>query len=243
MHRNLLFDLDQTLLDFHASEHIALKLVMEENRLAFSEERYDLFKRINKSLWLEFEKGLITKPELFGTRFRRLFEACGCDTGTLDLMKINSDFIDRMAQNGVLMDGALGLMKKLADNIPAARVYIVTNGVVRNAMGRINSTGLKDYITDVFVSEAMGTAKPSRDFFELVINAIGEPDRSCMVIGDSLTSDMLGAKNAGLTSCWFMPSGDIAEAVREYDIDFTASSFDELYEIIRKWSTVNNNIK
>ena len=121
MHRDLLFDLDQTLLDFHASEHIALKKVMETNRLAFTEERYELFKYINKSLWLEFEKGIITKPELFEMRFRRLFEKCGCDTEEMDLQKINSDFIDCMSQNGILMEGALEFLKKINDNIPDAR--------------------------------------------------------------------------------------------------------------------------
>ena len=227
------------MLDFHASEHLALKLVMEENSLEFTEERYDLFKQVNKSLWLDFEKGVITKPELFEKRFRSLFEECGCDTSGLDLMKINSDFIDRMSQNGILMDGALGFLVKIKNEIPEARVYIITNGVVRNAMGRINSTGLNKELNDVFVRESMGTAKPSREYFELVEKAIGEPDESCLVIGDSLTSDMLGAKNAGLKSCWFMPTGDIEEAVKEYDIDYTAASFDELFKIIRKWASVS----
>ena len=114
--------------------------------------------------------------------------------------------------------------------------YIVTNGVRRNAMGRINSTGLKDYICDVFVSESMGTVKPSREYFDIVKKTIGDPDETYIVIGDSLSSDMLGARNSGLTSCWFMPEGDTESAVREYAIDYTAFSFDELYDIIMKWS-------
>ena len=83
MHLNLLFDLDQTLLDFHASEHLALKEVMEANGQDFSEERYHFFKQVNKSLWLEFEKGMITKAELFEKRFRLLLEECGCDKGSM----------------------------------------------------------------------------------------------------------------------------------------------------------------
>lgn len=237
MHRNLLFDLDQTLLDFHASEHLALKMVMEKNGQVFSEERYNYFKQANKNLWLEFEKDAITKPELFETRFRLLFEKCGCNTDGTDLLKINSYFIDCMSQNGILMDGALDFLQNIRDNIPDARIYIITNGVVRNAVGRINSTGLNNYICEVFISESMGAAKPSREYFDIVKNAISEPDESFIVIGDSLTSDMPGAKNAGLTSCWFMPQGNIADAVKEYEIGFTASSYDELYEIIKDWST------
>ena len=54
MHHNLLFDLDQTLLDFHASERLGVKFVMEQKGLEFTEELYQSFKQINKSLWLEF---------------------------------------------------------------------------------------------------------------------------------------------------------------------------------------------
>ncbi len=236
MHHNLLFDLDQTLLDFHASEHIALKLVMEENGQVFTEEHYASFKQINKGLWLEFEKGLISKTELFESRFRRLFEECGCDTSGIELLKINSDFIDHMSHNGVLMDGALDFLKKIRGALPDVRVYIITNGVTRNALGRIASTGLNEHICEVFVSDSIGFSKPAREYFDYVKKAVNEPDESCIVIGDSLTSDMLGAKNAGLSSCWFMPEGDTEVAVKEYDINYTASSFDELYDVITKWS-------
>ena len=70
MHHNFLFDLDQTLLDFHASEYKALGLVLTRNGLSFSEEIYQAFKATNKSLWLELEKGTITRTELFTKRFR-----------------------------------------------------------------------------------------------------------------------------------------------------------------------------
>ena len=237
MHHNLLFDLDETLLDFHASERIALKTVTEANGLSFTEERYGYFRQINKSLWLEFEKGNISKPELFEKRFRMLFEKCGCVTGRTDLHGVNEDFIDCMSRSGVLMEGALDLLKRITEELPGARIYIITNGAERNAKGRIASTGLGSFLSGVFVSETIGTAKPLREFFDAVINQIGEPSESCLVIGDSLTSDMLGAKNAGLTSCWFMPEGDTEKAVREYEIDFTASSFDELFKVIaEQWA-------
>lgn len=239
MHHNLLFDLDQTLLDFHASEHIALKMIMERNHLVFKEEYYHFFKQVNKSLWLEFEKGNISKNELFERRFKRLFEECGCDTDGINLLNINSDFIDCMSQNGVLMTGALEFLQKIIDNVPDTRIYIITNGVTRNAMGRIASTGLKNYISNVFVSDSIGVSKPARSYFDAVKNSISEPDESYLVIGDSLSSDMLGAKNSNLASCWFMPEGDIEEKMKEYEINYIASSFGELYEIIREWALVS----
>ena len=236
MHRNFLFDLDQTLLDFHASERKALEIVVTAAGLKFTEDTYLLFKEYNKSLWLELEKGTITRKELFRKRFTYLFENCEGDHSKLDPMKVNDEFILTMSQNGVLMDGALEFVQKLKREIKDARIYIASNGATINAEGRIRSTGLDKYIEKIYVSEWMGAAKPSPEFFDICFEGVGEPKNTCIMIGDSLTSDMLGAKNASLTSVWFMPQGDIEASMKEYDIDYYSSSFDELFEVLKKWS-------
>lgn len=241
MHHNFLFDLDQTLLDFHASEHKALGIVLGDHGLAFSEEIYQAFKAYNKSLWLELEKGNITRNELFATRFRYIFGLCGGDAEKTDLLKVNDDFIRTMSVNGVLMDGALEFVRKVRDGIPGARIYIASNGATVNAKGRIASTGLDRYIDGLFVSEDMGVNKPDAAFFDLCLEAVGEPKASCIMIGDSLSSDMLGAKNASLDSVWFMPAGDIEAAVKAYDINYCASSFDELYEVLKEWAAAGDH--
>ena len=236
MHHNFLFDLDQTLLDFHASEYKALGIVLRKKRLSFSDEIYRAFKAYNKSLWLELEKGTITRTELFIKRFLDVFTRCEGNAEGLDPLEINDEFIRTMSVNGVLMDGALELLKRLKQDIPDARIYIASNGATINAKGRIASTGLDRYIDDIFVSEEMGVAKPAAEFFNLCLERIGEPKASCIMIGDSLTSDMLGARNASLDSVWFMPSGDVEKAMNEYEIDDCASSFDELYRVLKAWS-------
>ena len=236
MHHNFLFDLDQTLLDFHASEHIALRKVLTSNGLSFSDGIYQAFKACNKSLWLELEKGTISRKELFTKRFQDVFRRCGGDAVELDPLKVNDDFIRTMSVNGVPMDGALEFVKKLKGNIAGARIYIASNGATVNARGRIASTGLDRYIDGLFVSEDMGATKPDAAFFDICLDRIGEPGSSCIMIGDSLSSDMLGAKNASLDSVWFMPSGDVEEAMTAYEINYCASSYDELFDILKKWS-------
>ena len=237
MHHIFLFDLDMTLLDFHASEYIGLKTVVEAEGYEFNDELYGYFKAKNKELWLELEKGTVSRTELFETRFRLLYERCGADTSKIDLLKRNSEFISTMAGNGVAMDGAEDLLKKIRDNIKDSKTYIITNGAQINAEGRIRSTGLDKLIDGLFVSETMGVNKPSKEYFDMVLDSINEHDSKYIVIGDSLTSDMLGAKNASLTSCWFMPVGDIDKAMTEYDIDYKASSYDELYDILKSWAS------
>lgn len=237
MRSNFLFDLDQTLLNFHASEHVALEIVIKANGLNYSDDIYTSFKAYNKALWLELEKGIITREELFTLRFNDVITRCGGEGRGLDPLKINTEFIRTMSENGVLMEGSLEFVKKVKEEIPDSRIYIVSNGATINAKGRIASTGLDKYIDDIFISEDMGVTKPAVEFFDMVLDSIKAPKESCIVIGDSLSSDMLGAKNAGLDSVWFMPTGDVEAAVKDYEINYCALSFDELYEVLWAWSS------
>ncbi|MCR5598487.1 MAG: YjjG family noncanonical pyrimidine nucleotidase [Lachnospiraceae bacterium] len=241
MHNNLLLDLDQTLLDFHASEYIALGKVLQENGLSYSDEIYVLFKAYNKSLWGELEKGNITRTELFTLRFNYIFGKCEGDSTGIDPLKINSDFIRTMSENGVLLEGALEFLQRVKNEIENVRIYIITNGATINAKGRIASTGLDKYIDSLFVSEDMGVNKPSAEFFDMVLKKIEEPKENCIIIGDSLSSDMLGAKNASMTSVWFRPEGDMEKEINAYDIDYTASSYDELFRVIKDWTSFKKN--
>ncbi|MCR4778209.1 MAG: YjjG family noncanonical pyrimidine nucleotidase [Lachnospiraceae bacterium] len=233
---NFLFDLDQTLLDFHATEHKALKIVCQNNGLEYSDALYDEFMKYNKTLWLLFEKGKITRTELFTKRFAFVMAKGNGKDLNIDPLALNDEFINTMAKNGILMDGAMDFVKRLKVELEDVRIYIVTNGVTVNAMGRIRSTGLDAYLEDVFVSEDLGVNKPAKEYFDICLGKISEPKENCIVIGDSLSSDMQGAKNAGLSSVWFMPEGDIANAVKTYDITYTASSFDELFDVLKKWT-------
>jgi YjjG family noncanonical pyrimidine nucleotidase len=235
MHHNFLFDLDQTLLNFHSSERKAFEIVITAAGLSFNEDCYEHFKAYNKSLWLELEKGTITRKELFTKRFSDLLDYCEGDSSGIDPLKINDEFIYTMSINGVLMDGAMEFLDRLKTEIKDARCYVVSNGATINAEGRIKSTGMDKYLEKIYVSEWMGVSKPAAEYFDIVLEGVNEPKESCIVIGDSLTSDMLGAKNAGLASVWFMPEGEIEPAMKAYDIDYCASSFDELLYVLKKW--------
>ena len=234
--KNFLFDLDMTLLDFHASEHVALEMVVKAHGLTYTEDIYDYFKTLNKSLWLKLEKGIITRTELFTIRFTDIIGRCGGDPALIDPMEVNNEFIHTMSCNGVLMDGALDFLRKVKEEIKDSRVYILSNGATVNAMGRIKSTGLDRYIDGVYISEDLGVNKPAKEFFDICLDKIGEAKETCIMIGDSLTSDMKGAQNAELTSVWFMPAGDIESAIREYDIDYCALSFEELFDVLKDWA-------
>lgn len=236
MRHVLLFDLDQTFLDFHATERKALGIVLRAHGLPFSDAVYREFKAVNKALWLELEKGTVTREALFARRFEHVLRLCGGDGRGPDPLRINGEFILTMSQNGIVMDGALEFLDRVKRGIPGVSLYIASNGVTVNALGRVASTGLDRYLDGVFISEELGAAKPDRRFFDIILERIGVPRERCLMIGDSLTSDMLGAKNAGIRSVWFMPAGDVEKAVEEYDVTWTAADYDELYDVIRAWA-------
>lgn len=235
-----LFDLDQTLLNFHASEEKALEIISKKYGLAYSKDTYRHFKNYNKSLWLELEKGIISRTDLFRLRFTDFIAQCKGEALGLDPLAINNEFIATMVENGVLMDGALEFVSKLKSTISGCRIYIISNGATVNAKGRINSTGLNAFLDGIFVSEEMGLAKPAKEFFDRVLSSIRAKKEECIVIGDSLSSDMAGAKNASMDSVWFMPQAScnstIENEMAQYDIDYCANSFDELYKILKNWA-------
>ena len=54
----------------------------------------------------------------------------------------------------------------------------------------------------------MGANKPSRAFFDACAARIpGYDPRKALMVGDSLTSDILGGINAGMKTCWVCPRG------------------------------------
>ena len=84
----------------------------------------------------------------------------------------------------------------------------MTNGVASTQRKRLAATGLDAYVKDVFISEVIGAQKPQEAFFEYCFAHIPPCDPSeILLIGDSLSADILGANRAGIPSCWSNPKG------------------------------------
>ena len=168
--------------------------------LPLDEETRKLYSGINKQLWLEHEKGSITKEYLVSNRFRILFERLGADA---DGVKAESVYRDALGRGTHLVDGALEVCRALAEKYA---LHIVTNGIYDTQMRRLEASGLAALARNVFVSEKVGYSKPSRAFFEYAFSCLpGERPEESLIIGDSLSSDMQGGVNAGIDTCWFNP--------------------------------------
>jgi 2-haloacid dehalogenase len=200
-HRLFLFDLDDTLLDFKASEQLSFECAMRE--LGLAAPPADLFTRyqaINTALWLSFERGAVTKDFLKVERFRRSFAAAGLD---LDPEAASRFYLDALADNVVLIDGAHALIETLAG---IGEVGIITNGIDQLQRRRIAASVLHPHVSFVATSEACGHAKPDTRFFDYAVKmARAYSPAETLIVGDRLDADILGANRFGIDSCWFNP--------------------------------------
>ena len=196
----ILFDADNTLLDFDKSERASLIRTMEDYGVPVTEENIGTYVAINKALWKRLEKKEITKPELKQIRYKTFFESIGFEFDG-DSFEVNEHYLSLLSTCGYTMDGAVELCRKLYEK--GYKLYIVTNGIAKAQAQRLGKSGLLPYIDGVFVSETVGCPKPDKKFFDYALERVEEKDRSkIIVVGDSLSSDIKGAANSGLDSVW-----------------------------------------
>ncbi|VXA96865.1 YjjG family noncanonical pyrimidine nucleotidase [Massilia sp. 9I] len=200
-HRLFLFDLDDTLLDFRASEQLSFVRTMRA--LGMQAEPDGLFQQyqaINLALWRAFEAGTVSKDVLKVERFRQTFAQQRLD---LDPEAASRLYLDSLSETVVLVDGAQRLCAALS---AIGEVGIITNGVHHIQHKRIASSGLGEHIGFIATSEACGHAKPDSRFFDYTVGmARSFSKHETIIVGDRLDADILGANRFGIDSCWFNP--------------------------------------
>lgn len=200
MIRNVLFDLDDTLFDFHKAEKIALTKTLVHFGIDPTEETLALYSTINAAHWKRLELGEISREEVKVGRYRELFETIGVEC---DPVKATAYYESMLAIGHYFMPGAPELLEELYRKY---RLYIVSNGTAKVQEGRIGSSGIVKYMDGIFISQILGANKPDKQFFDICFAEI--PDFSLsetVIIGDSLSSDIKGGINAGITTVWFNP--------------------------------------
>jgi 2-haloacid dehalogenase len=198
--RNVLFDLDDTLLDFHRAEAEAIRHTLREFGINPTDETVALYSKINRSCWAKLETGEYTREEVLHRRFDILFQTLGVEGDAHETQKL---YEYRLSLGAYYLDGAEDLLDELFGKY---RLYLATNGIVNVQSRRIKDSGIGKYFDGIFVSERIGYNKPDKRFFECAFLEI--PDfklEETVIIGDTLTSDILGGINAGIKTVYFNP--------------------------------------
>ncbi|MDE5990114.1 MAG: YjjG family noncanonical pyrimidine nucleotidase [Clostridia bacterium] len=225
----LLIDADDTILDFVASERDSIIMLCEEFSIPASEKVAEKFKQINRRMWDMFERGEITREQIFYTRFEELFEYFSIKG--LDPIAVGDQFKENMANSKRIIHGARTCLGRLSQKHD---LYCVTNGITRTQKMRLKASKLGKYFKKVYISQEIGLAKPNKEFFDFVLNDIGEYDlNSTYIIGDSLTSDVQGGINSGIKTILFNKEGKI---LRDVHPDYEVYGYRSLERLIDKLS-------
>lgn len=226
-YETILFDIDDTLLDFKAAEEQALLWLFQDMDVEPTLAVKEKYKKMNQGFWRDHEAGILSRQELLDNRFRLFFEMYERD---VDGPKTEVRYRHYLNQGYQLMTNSLEVVDTLSQK---KDLYVVTNGVSVTQHQRLEKSGLAPYFKKFFISEEMGVHKPMREFFDIVFSEIPRLDKEkTVIVGDSLTSDILGGKTAGIDTIWMNPQEKEADAVQP---TYQIKKLTDLYQILEEF--------
>jgi 2-haloacid dehalogenase len=202
-YKSIFFDADDTLFDYPSAEHSALLACLDEFHLTLEPGSFiAVYRRHNHDVWREFERGETDQATLRVERFHRL--AAELQLPDLPLKKVSAFYLETLSGQSQLLPGALDLVRKLAKKFPLA---LVTNGIAAVQNRRFAASPITRHFQAVIISEEVGIAKPDPRIFAPALQTLGVAAADVLYVGDSVTSDMAAARNAGMDFCWINPGG------------------------------------
>ncbi len=223
--KTVLLDVDDTILDFSLSAKAAIIAAAKEFKTAFTEEMFEYYLHLNELLWEDYENGIIDKEHIFKARFQMLFDRFNINADGIEFEKA---FQKHFKTEYVFIEGAKEILEYLAGKYD---LYVVSNSSFDIQYCRLTKAGIYNYFKKIFVSDKIGHQKPTKEFFDCCFKEIPNFNaKETIIIGDSLTSDILGGNNAGIKTCWFNCKSipNTKHAVFDYEIH----KWEELKEIL-----------
>lgn len=203
MKKIVLLDLDNTLIDFNECARHSIMNIFDELGFTYTEKVFETFICENVNIWKRLEKGEITKAYLRANRWNIILGKLGIDyDGTI----IEEKFENGVAQGAYAVEGAYELLDYL---YPKYELYIVSNGFRFVQESRLKIGDFRKYFKDIFLSEDIGVQKPAKEFFDYCFEKSEQPKKEDVIlIGDSLSADIIGGLNYKIDCIWFNKNGD-----------------------------------
>ena len=173
------------------------------------------------------ELGKITREQVLTGRFQILFKELGVNQSGDKAWQL---YENNLSNSYFIIDGTIDVLEKLKNKY---RLFIVSNGTASVQDKRIAGADISKYFEDIFISQRIGYNKPKVEFFNGCFEKMNNPNiEGMIIIGDSLSSDILGGINAGIHTCWYNPkrSENMTEIKPEYEID----SLDKIFKVLEE---------
>ena len=223
----LLCDADDTLFDFGKAEEFAFAEACAKMGFAATPALLDTYSEINAALWRLLEEGGITQKVLRVRRFEQFLAAIG--KSEMNAQEMATTFADSLGRQSVPIEGAVEAIARWSRIVP---VIIVTNGIAKVQHGRMEGSEMRHYIRGMIISEELGVAKPDPKMIEAGMTLAGVCDkRRVLMLGDSLSSDIAAAANAGVDACWYNPGNK--ENAKGLPIRYEIRNLDDVDAILR----------
>ena len=200
-------DVDNTLLDFDAYVYDTMQQGFRKFSLRqFEPWMADVFHVENNKLWRALEDGRITFAKLQQIRWNTIFDKLGIE---FDGILFETYFRNQLRESAVPVAGAYELLAVLKKR--GALLCVASNGPYEQQMNRLRLAGMTGYFDYFFISEDIGFSKPSEEFFTESFQRLNEDKTAaevirpeeCVMLGDSLTSDMAGGRSCGMHTVFF----------------------------------------
>lgn len=224
-YKTILFDIDDTLIDFKVDQKIAFMKAMNEIGKICTEEMYEDYNDINLGLWEELNKGNISLEELFVKRFKIFFDKYKIKQNEEEF---NNILTKMFQETGTPIKGVVETLDKISN---VYELVVVSNGPKDQQYHRLKNANFLKYFSKIFISEEMGYNKPDKKYFDIVFNNIKNKEKSqILIVGDSISSDIIGGKKVGIDTCWYnINNKENTTGIKpEYEI----KNFEELLKIV-----------
>ena len=227
MIKNIFLDLDDTILDFHKGEREAITKTLTHFGIEVDDGVIERYRSFNRQCWEALERGEMTRDEVLVRRFELFFGSLEKEVSASDVQYF---YERRLSEGCYFIDGALELLKSLFGKYD---LYITSNGTAFVQDRRIADSGISRYFKGIFISERMGANKPSVEFFDACFALMDNKSREeTIIIGDSLTSDILGGINAGIHTCHYTLGRKFV--YNEIKPEYTVDDLAKIPEILSK---------
>ena len=197
MIKAVLIDIDDTIFDFEKCSKNSFLKTLEKFNLKFKEEDFSYFNKVNDILWTKQKLGEINIKEVFIKRDYQMGKYFNLD---IEKGLFNDLFVKFLYYEIEMVDGIEDLLLYLSDKY---KIFTASNGIYKMQENRLKKSNLDKYFDKIFVSDKIGFEKPDKKFFQKIMDLTKLSNDDLIMIGDSIKSDIIGAKNSKIKSIYF----------------------------------------